>query len=709
MAITTGTVAERLAARLRAAGVDMTDEQAAAFATAFAGDLEEWTGGAEAVPVALANKVTSTATAWNQKITQEIDWLTGEVDGGPNGDGEYPATNAAGVTFMLPCPAKLAESMAKGNAGWTAKWVIEEDGPTRAVVRVLDWVGGEGAKPAIGYVAEDSSIVGTAAAAKDVYGAIGSALTGLKTDAEAARSEALEAASAFQSLIDWDTLDESVLFRFRAAGRAIVGSVGLDAGWDIKLKQLRTSDAVGVTFFETLDTGLSDGALLDANRRVLATLPDGRIGGLVETATTTSFFETLDPSAQVLFLDPNRRVLGYVAPENNASAELVALRGTRGSADERVSQFLTPYGAPKLAELNRPIMRQAHRRLTQRALGEAAQLVVVIIGDSWSQNASRWSRAFTQYLKGQYGDAGGGWFGFGYYASYSGPYAGSVSTRNGNADGWASSYFGAWDRVYNGAPSPDLSLIFSSTVGDRVTIDTPASPVLSAVRLFYVPTADGEIRYRWGAGTWTTLSLIGTDPLATSLLANLPGGASTLEIEITAGTVKLCGLDFQSAASGVRVHKIAGSGSAVADWVAQPATAWKSGITALGGHAFVLMDGTNSQGQAATPTAWKGSMSTLIGRIREASAIPDILIAMPAENGRTDNAYPMSAYADAGRELALELSCAFRDTQPGFGDSPADYMSDGPNPLFNADKIHPEPPVGGRPIVAAVAPMFKPF
>lgn len=194
MAITTEAVAARLAARLAEFGVELTD--ADGFAAAFAADLADWVGGAEAVPVALANKVSSTATAWNTDVMQRLDWWTGPADGGPNGDGMYPMVNAAGVETMFPSLAKLIDQTQKGNAGWTAKTKIEPDGATRAVVRILDWVGGEGTKPATGYIAEDGSLVGTAAAAYDVFGALSATLTTLKNDSQAARDAAAATAAS---------------------------------------------------------------------------------------------------------------------------------------------------------------------------------------------------------------------------------------------------------------------------------------------------------------------------------------------------------------------------------------------------------------------------------------------------------------------------------------------------------------------------------
>lgn len=185
MAITTDTVALRLAQRLVAHGVEIDDVEA--FAADFAPDLVDWVGGEEAVPVALASKVTSTATAWNTDVMQRLDWWTGPADGGPNGDGLYPMTNAAGVVTMFPSLAKMLDSTAKGNPGWSPRPVIEADGATRAVLRIADWVGGEGAKPATGYVGAGGVLVGSAAAATDVFGGVSAALGALKTGAETAK------------------------------------------------------------------------------------------------------------------------------------------------------------------------------------------------------------------------------------------------------------------------------------------------------------------------------------------------------------------------------------------------------------------------------------------------------------------------------------------------------------------------------------------
>lgn len=45
--------------------------------------------------------------SWDVSRQQFRDWLAGQVDGGPNGDGYYPMTDASGGTYLYPCIAKF--------------------------------------------------------------------------------------------------------------------------------------------------------------------------------------------------------------------------------------------------------------------------------------------------------------------------------------------------------------------------------------------------------------------------------------------------------------------------------------------------------------------------------------------------------------------------------------------------------------------------
>lgn len=59
----------------------------------------------------LAAQITDLLTRWNAREAQFRDWLGGAVTGGPNGDGKFPLTNAAGDTQNVDSPARLASTV----------------------------------------------------------------------------------------------------------------------------------------------------------------------------------------------------------------------------------------------------------------------------------------------------------------------------------------------------------------------------------------------------------------------------------------------------------------------------------------------------------------------------------------------------------------------------------------------------------------------
>lgn len=63
----------------------------------------------------------------------------------------------------------------KGDSGWSPVFSAEADGATRTVLRLLDWIGGSGTKPAtLGFIGS-TGIVATAAQAVSIKGAQGEA------------------------------------------------------------------------------------------------------------------------------------------------------------------------------------------------------------------------------------------------------------------------------------------------------------------------------------------------------------------------------------------------------------------------------------------------------------------------------------------------------------------------------------------------------
>lgn len=55
---------------------------------------------------------TDVLSRWNEREAEFRDWQGGTADGGPNLDGRYPLTNGSNETYLVACPAKLADTVA---------------------------------------------------------------------------------------------------------------------------------------------------------------------------------------------------------------------------------------------------------------------------------------------------------------------------------------------------------------------------------------------------------------------------------------------------------------------------------------------------------------------------------------------------------------------------------------------------------------------
>lgn len=77
------------------------------------GICRNFTGTTNAI---LAEKLTTLLNSWQAREDEFANWLAGTANGGTNGDGKYPLTNAIGQTSQVDCPAKIATGkFADGN------------------------------------------------------------------------------------------------------------------------------------------------------------------------------------------------------------------------------------------------------------------------------------------------------------------------------------------------------------------------------------------------------------------------------------------------------------------------------------------------------------------------------------------------------------------------------------------------------------------
>ena len=325
-------------------------------------------------------------------------------------------------------------------------------------------------------------------------------------------------------------------------------------------------------------------------------------------------------------------------------------------------------------------------------LGQDQQLVISIIGDSWTGSRGYWVEALTLHLRSLLGDAGPGWFGFA--ASSSG------SIVQGATTDIAVTRSGTWTDLYGTGDSPDAGQVVSSTAGDRYTLTGPAG--LSDLQLF---GSSGTIRYSWDAGaTWTDLALTG-DALQTNALAGLPAGAWTLWFEVVSGTVKLSGVNALKAGPGVRVNKLGKNGTHTAQWASIDEADFAAGHSALGSDLVIVHHGTNDQwlsGQVtSTPAEYEGYVDTIVARLRAAVPVADILLSTPP-SARTDG-YPMAEYAAAMRRIAIARQVAHVDLQFRFGRNLDEYEFGADRELLNNTLIHPTTTGGRAVLVDAIA------
>ncbi|MGE4321730.1 MAG: hypothetical protein AB7E60_01720 [Sphingobium sp.] len=497
--------------------------------------------------------------------------------------------------------------------------------------------------------------------------------------------------------------------------------------------------------FETTDR--ADLVIIDDDGRQVASFPDPALVALEHSAAVASLYETTDVYTAALVRDPTGRVVSEVPSQLALDAsrpatvqEVEAARGNTDSLSARVAAIVTADGAPIVDRYGRDTLRMTHMMLTKLSMPtpEACQAILNIGGDSFSHLPERWTGPLAAMLTDIYGDAGGGWCGFGYLPSGNvAPWtlANQPTFRQGNVrpDSYPTIHVGAGVGTYYTAASPDLALVTMSQAGNAIYQGFPSLPIHNGCDLFFVGTADGAVRWSWGTyngsgsvsdpsnytfGLEVPLNVQGgvgqlhivdissgvSDDAETTAVV-MPSGAGMLRIVRSAGSTKLCGVNLKSDAPGVRINKLAATGSNIAQWANAPA-GWETGLAALGATGWIYMDGTNSQSMAMAPALWGNRQEIIVNRVRAATPGIDVLIAAPPENLRPDNPVPMTAYAIEGRKRAMTLHTAFRDLQWKFGDpaNPAQYAD-----LFEGDLKHPKPPTDGRLLLAGFLDMILPF
>lgn len=408
---------------------------------------------------------------------------------------------------------------------------------------------------------------------------------------------------------------------------------------------------------------------------------------------------------KVLMILPDGTVVGKIS-----SPEVVDARATQPSLAARLSHGLTPYGDPIGPFANRWSVRDFRMRLRKLEYGEVTRAVHTLIGDSYTQNASRFTELYARTLQTKYGFGGIGWVGFGWAGAPQTGAIWSTSSQPPLLDGSVRTdlctvtVVGAWDSVYNGGATntPSISQITSSTPGDYVRYTVPANH--DSIRLFYTGDGSGVVNLSWDNGVTygPDVPLPAVGPASIVLPMPAPSAAPySARIRVASGNVTLAGVSVViSTAAGVVVNKLGGSGSRTLQWAQVTPATWAAQFALLGSHCVSIMHGTNDQGSNTPTDVFTNNLQTIFNNIALAHPQVDRIVVMPPENNRITMSIPMTAYAAAARAWAVARDIGFIDMQYFFG--PPDnfgawYKSTNPyTPYFNADNTHPEPATGGR-------------
>lgn len=474
------------------------------------------------------------------------------------------------------------------------------------------------------------------------------------------------------------------------------GNTNENRAFDIKRLGLKAGSTVTVVVGIYAQQGISYSAFLRSSAgTVIATATGGTqafAGGgeyreLSLTFTIDTTLKASSVSLQMRLLvgqtsaSTNIDVCGYGIFVNAPNASL--LDSAFNNDDSRIRSLSHRAGLEFLPE--------TRQRLGCRRLAVASNFDVGLFGDSYTHLQTRWSGLAATYLKSTFGNGGIGWVGFGY------PSDAQFGLINGSIDGSITfSKTGTWTTAYATSDSPDLCSVTS------VDYATPAvfkangfASGLSAMSLLTI--GSGVYAYSVdGGSTYSNIDVSAGGVVSTAL--TVPGTAFNLWIKPISGTVQFCGVNAKTSASGVRVHKLAATGSSALQWSAANAANFQAGVTSLNLNLCVVMLGANDQNSSTSFVNYRTYLDTLISRIKTALPLADVLLMAQPEN-QLGKVIPMAGYSEVARDIASRRQCAFVDLQSLYGQSPADYASTSARNWFNADNLHPDPANnGGVPI-----------
>lgn len=313
-----------------------------------------------------------------------------------------------------------------------------------------------------------------------------------------------------------------------------------------------------------------------------------------------------------------------------------------------------------------------------------SRLQIGLIGDSYTQNRSRYTKRLKQTLAAHYGNLGAGFLGFASFAE---------AGLNGSVDETELNYtinYSQWTTTNGGGYGPDAGHVTSLLANSSLAISVLKT--VESLKFYYAnkPGTAG-FRYRIQSGAWTTIA---SDASVVSLGINTVDVRSytapyTIDVEALGVGVSLIGAEAIKTGAGVVVHKLGASGGRAVQFAAN--TPAKDALNELGLDLAVIMFGTNEQAGNQTPAAFKTALQNIITSLRASRPNMDVVLMLPCYTKyetEEPKAYPLHAYGQVMTEVATANHAVFFDFTDVFG--PASEL---PNlidsGLMYTDRVHP--------------------
>jgi hypothetical protein len=298
--------------------------------------------------------------------------------------------------------------------------------------------------------------------------------------------------------------------------------------------------------------------------------------------------------------------------------------------------------------------------------GQTVTATILGVGDSWMHNNIRFAKPIAKALKQKFGDAGPGFLGFAY--AFGAVFAGGVD------DSVASlARAGTWaDDLTTNAKGLDAYSVSSSTVGSSIIVTLTATGFARRAKLHYwAQPGGGDVRWRAGAGAWTTISTAAAS--AGMAIADIDFGAeitaTTITLEVlTAGSgVILHGVDLRRDVTGVRFQKLGHSGGKASHFVEVDEAVTLTELASLSPDLVLICFTTNELTGGVAPATMGANIETFIRRVRKARPYCDFLLIAPFDNSPDGTVYPWAEYETELARVAVKHRAGFFPTQALIG------------------------------------------